>query len=71
MPNTAPGLDAKGYRDPQGHMLPSFASTVERDAWVTANGGTAGLPTGYICLLTTPNSLTVWNGAAWRTVATT
>ena len=62
---TVLGPDALLFRDPTGHKLLTFPSTVERDAWVTATGATT-IPAGFVCYLTTPHQTCVWEGAAWK-----
>jgi hypothetical protein len=55
--------------DPTSVLAPTFADTTARDAFVTANGGTAALPAGFMCVvLTVTRAIHVWDGAAWKTV---
>jgi hypothetical protein len=65
-----PGLDAQGYRDGSSIKLMFFASTAARDTWVTAQGGTTKIPSGFACYCVGTNVVTVWNGSAWRSIAT-
>ena len=65
-----PGVDSIGSRDPSGHKLLCFADATARDAWVTAQGGTAALPAGFMCFLTGTNAGNIWNGSAWRSITT-
>jgi hypothetical protein len=65
-----PGLDSAGYQDPFSIKLPVFASTAARDTWVTGIGGTTMVPAGFTCFCTATNVVTVWNGSAWRSIAT-
>ncbi len=54
-----PGQDAGGFKDPTAILHPVFVSTAARDAFVTANGGTAVMQTkGFVCIVDT--------GAAWE-----
>ena len=69
MPQTFPGADEKGYRDPTGLKLMVFADTTARDAWVTLVGS-ANISAGTMCFLTGTNAINIWNGSAWRSVAT-
>ena len=63
--NPFPGNDALGFKDPTSIYHKTFPSTVERDAWVTAVGGTGQLPAGFTCWLVTPKQMSVWDGTAW------
>lgn len=66
-----PGHDAAGYKDPTAFKLQTFADSTARDAWVTAQGGTTQIPAGFTCFLTGTNAVNIWNGSAWRSIATT
>ena len=63
-----PGLDSSGYQDPGSIKILAVADSSARTAWVTANGTP---PAGFCCYLTGTNALTIWNGSAWRSIATT
>ena len=65
-----PGVDTKGQRDPQAHRIQPFADATARDAWVTSIGGTGQLQAGTMCFLTGTNAVNIWNGSAWRSIAT-
>jgi hypothetical protein len=66
--NSFPGHDSSGYKDPGAIKILSVADVTARTAWVTANGTP---PSGFMCLLVGTNVLSVWNGTAWRSIATT
>lgn len=70
MLDSFPGQDAAGFKDPTANKLKTFADATARDAYVTAHGGTTQIPAGFMCFLTGTNAVNIWNGTAWRSVAT-
>lgn len=67
-----PGVDTKGFRDPTAGCLAVFADSTARDAWVTAQGGIANIPSGFTCYLSGTHVLCVNEAGTWKsTVALT